>query len=128
MTNTEHFLCSSRVLWDLGNYRDSISRLYYAVLHCICDSLLIIYGLDIKPSHRYAHKMFTTYDRSVNLFILQEWQRIRENVDYERRADLQKFSKDELLPYYLVMTSFVLGQQSKQIQKQQNKIDKMDLF
>ena len=107
MMHAKYFYEKAEIFWQQQDYINAMSRIYYSVLHSACDSLLIMKNINIKIQHRTVHDLYTKYFTNITIDTLRFWQRVRENVDYERRENLQKYDKHYLEPIYLEMKYFI---------------------
>jgi uncharacterized protein (UPF0332 family) len=101
LSSADERLKSARVLLEAGQFRDSISRSYYALLDAVC-ALLFSKGL-VAKSHEGAVRLFglhfvkpgiidKKYSRYFHL-LLEE----REDADYERRKIFSQIDAKEAL-------------------------------
>jgi len=96
----EH-LSAGKILFENNLYRDSVSRLYYAVYDTVC-ALLLTKGLAPK-THSGAIRLFALHfvktgvisvkysDLFTSIFVS------REEADYTRRTTINKERTDEIL-------------------------------
>ena len=116
MNKTVMHYNDSKKLTDIDNIVGLVSRMYYAVLHCMCDTLLICYGVDVgkNANHKFVRGLFVEKTKCHGLENeIKHWQSCRENADYQRNVDKQK-SVDELLSCVNRMSVFIQQQQALQ--------------
>ena len=107
MNQTDYFYATAITLWQSRDYKNAVSRMYYAVLHCMCDELEALLKRRVKPSHKVVRNLFICQHPDYNEEFFAEFQKLREKVDYERRIELQTFNEDDLLFSFNNMRDFV---------------------
>ena len=107
MNKSRYFLYTAQDLWSNGDYTNAISRIYYAVLHSMCDVLSIRFNREIQPHHKEVRRRFVQTFPNFNELALIEMQKVRENVDYQRNYSLQLLDGDILIRHYESMIALV---------------------
>ena len=114
MVETKYFESIAKSLWDSKNYGNALSRMYYAVLHCMCDTLKICHDIEIDVNHRIVHLKFIE-NVGGDIRIFRRWQRIREVVDYKRGIERGSNSFYEYSNEMLAMSIFIQKQRKQQL-------------
>ncbi|MCL1995970.1 MAG: hypothetical protein FWG63_07185 [Defluviitaleaceae bacterium] len=103
-------------LYSSKQYDLAVGRLYYAVLHCICDTLFVVYNknIDNNVQHKFIREQY------VNCTGLHElgrdisyWQSCRENADYQRQVSKQ-YDDNIFIEVFDEMLVFIQQQQRQQ--------------
>ena len=107
MNQTNYFYSTAISLWQNQDYKNAVSRMYYAVLHCMCDNLETILKHRVKPRHKDVRNLFLRHFSGFSEEYFMDMQIMRERVDYERRIEMQYFNEKDLFPMFRDMRKFV---------------------
>ncbi len=103
LAGADERLASARALFDLGNYRDAVSRAYYAFFDA-ARALLLTKGL-VTKTHHGVNVLFELHFIKTGIFPkgvgrwLNRAEQAREEADYEFWKEFSKEQADTAITY-----------------------------